>query len=325
MALIKKLPTDLNINFMGKRKLFMAFSALMIALSLVLVATRGLNFGVDFRGGILIEIRTSEPADLSSLRSRIGALGLGEISLQEFGAPTDVLINIQKQDGDEKEQMKAIQLVKDELGSAVEEYRRVEFVGPKVGAELKEDGALATLFALLGIAFYIWFRFEWQFSVAALLALTHDIITTIGFFALTQYEFNLATLAAVLTIAGYSINDTVVIFDRVRDELRRYKKMDVIDVLNMSINSTLSRTILTSVTTLLALIALFVFGGEVIRGLSLGLIWGVTIGTYSSVGLAVPLLFATNVRSSIPEEEEEGLVDENGQKIEFVPENDKAS
>ncbi|OUS18705.1 protein-export membrane protein SecF [Rhodospirillales bacterium 47_12_T64] len=312
MALIKKLPVDPKINFMGKRKLFMAFSALLIALSVFMVATRGLNFGIDFRGGVLIEIKTNGPADLTSLRSRMGSLNIGEVSLQEFGAPDEVLINIQKQDGDEKKQMEVIQFVKAELGGDVAEYRRVEFVGPKVGAELKQDGALATIFALLGIGIYIWFRFEWQFSVAALLALTHDVITTIGFFAITQYEFNLASLAAVLTVAGYSINDTVVIFDRVRDELRRYKKMEVLDILNMAINKTLSRTVLTSVTTLLALFALFAFGGEVLRGLSLALIWGVAIGTYSSIALAVPLLFATDVRSPVPEDEENGEGTENG-------------
>ncbi len=314
MALIKKLPVNPKIDFMGKRKLFMAFSVLLIVLSVVMVATRGLNLGIDFRGGVLIEVKTTEPADLNALRSRMSSLNIGEISLQEFGAPDEVLINIQKQEGGEKKQMEAIQLVKAELGSDVAEYRRVEFVGPKVGAELKKDGALATIFALLGIAFYIWFRFEWQFSVAALLALTHDVITTIGFFAITQYEFNLASLAAILTVAGYSINDTVVIFDRVRDELRRYKKMEVIDILNMAVNKTLSRTILTSVTTLLALVALFVFGGEVLRGLSLALIWGVGIGTYSSIALAVPLLFAADVRSPVPEEEENGEGSENGQE-----------
>ncbi|WP_020591816.1 protein translocase subunit SecF [Kiloniella laminariae] len=305
MALIKKLPTDLKIDFMGRRKFFMAFSILLLVMSVVLAVTRGLNFGVDFRGGILIEIRTTAPADISSLRSRMGALGLGEVSLQEFGSPTDILINIQKQDGEEKEQMAAIELVKSALGAEVAEYRRVEFVGPKVGSELMKDGIYATVFALLGIAIYIWLRYEWQFSVAALLALTHDVIATIGFFAVTQFEFNLATLAAILMIAGYSINDTVVVFDRVRDELRRYKSWEVYDVLNMSINVTLSRTILTSFTTLLALIALFLFGGEVIRGLSLGLIWGIVIGTYSSIAIAVPLLFTTGVRSPVPEDEEE--------------------
>ena len=200
------------------------------------------------------------------------------------------MINVEKPQGDEEEQIGAINLLKDALEGCVEEYRRTEFVGPKVGDELKQAGLLATLLSLLGIGIYIWARFEWQYSVAALVALAHDIIATIGFYAATQIEFNLATLAAVLTIAGYSINDTVVIFDRVRETLRKYKKMAFLELLNLSINLTLSRTVLTSVTTLIALFALFIFGGEVIRGFAIGLIWGVLIGTYSSVGLAVPLL-----------------------------------
>ncbi len=296
MALIKALPIAPKFSFLSKRKLFLAFSAFLMLGSILSFATLGLNFGVDFKGGILLEIRTNEPADLGNLRSRLSALDVGEVTLQEFGAPTDVLINVQRQDGDEAAQEAAIALVKDALADVVEEYRRTEFVGPKVGGELKEAGFLATVLAMAAIGLYIWFRFEWHFSAAALTALLHDVIATVGFFSLTQVEFNLSTLAAVLTIAGYSINDTVVIFDRVRDELRKYKKLPVVDVLDMAINRTLSRTVLTSVTTLLALISLFVFGGEVIRGFSLGLIWGVLIGTYSSVALAVPLLSFMNVR-----------------------------
>jgi preprotein translocase subunit SecF len=265
--------------------------------SVALFLVQGLNFGVDFRGGILIEAKTDGPADLGELRSLLGGLGLGEVTLQEFGEPDDVLINVQRQEGDEAEQIKAIAVLKDALGDRVVEYRRTEFVGPKVGGELKQAGALATGLALLVIGVYIWFRFEWQFSVAALIALLHDVIATIGFYSLTQIEFNLATLAAVLMIAGYSINDTVVIFDRVRENLRKFKKMALFDLLDRSINQTLTRTVLTSVTTLLALLALFLFGGPVIRGFTTGLIWGVCIGTYSSIGLAVPLLARFNVRS----------------------------
>ncbi len=295
MALIRKLPIDLNLNFIGRRSLFMVFSAALMLASIGLFFTQGLNFGVDFRGGILMEVRTSGPADLSVLRSRVSGLGIGEVTLQAFGEPTDVLINIAKQEGDEAEQIQAIQLVKDALGEGIE-IRRQEFVGPKIGDELKEAGLLATVLALLAIGTYIWFRFEWQFGVAALVALVHDVVATVGFYSLTQIEFNLATLAAVLTIAGYSINDTVVIFDRVRETLRRFKKLSLGEVLNRAINLTLSRTILTSVTTLLALFALFFFGGEVIRGFTSGLIWGVAIGTYSSVGLAVPLLLLLKLR-----------------------------
>ncbi len=311
MALIRKLPIDLNLNFIGRRGLFMIFSAALILASIGLFFTQGLNFGVDFRGGILMEVRTSGPADLSALRSRVSGLGIGEVTLQEFGESTDVLINIAKQEGDEAEQIQAIQLVKDALGEGIE-IRRQEFVGPKIGDELKEAGLLATVLALLAIGTYIWFRFEWQFGVAALVALIHDVVATVGFYSLTQIEFNLATLAAVLTIAGYSINDTVVIFDRVRETLRRFKKLSLGEVLNRAINLTLSRTILTSVTTLLALLSLFFFGGEVIRGFTSGLIWGVVIGTYSSVGLAVPLLLLMKLRrggESDPKDAEAGAAE----------------
>ncbi len=304
MALIRKLPIDLGLNFVGRRMLFLAFSTALVLGSIGLFFTQGLNFGVDFRGGILMEIRTPQPADLGELRSRLNGLGIGEVSLQQFGEPTDVLINIARQEGDEQQQIQAIETVKDALGADVE-MRRQEFVGPKIGDELKEAGLLATVLALLGIGIYIWLRFEWQFGAAALVALVHDVIATVGFYSLTQIEFNLATLAAVLTIAGYSINDTVVIFDRVRESLRRYKKLPLAEVLNRAINMTLSRTFLTSVTTLLALVALFFFGGGVIRGFSAGLIWGVVIGTYSSIGLAVPLLTFIKVRRGGETDEED--------------------
>ena len=304
MALIKHITVAPNLAFMARRKLFLAFSAALVLASVALFLVQGLNFGVDFRGGILMEVKTDGPANLGEMRRLLGGLGLGEVTLQEFGEPDDVLINLQRQDGEEAEQIKAIAVVKDALGDRVVEYRRTEFVGPKVGGELKRDGALATGLALLVIGVYIWFRFEWQFSVAALIALLHDVIATIGFYTLTQIEFNLATLAAVLMIAGYSINDTVVIFDRVRENLRKFKKMALFDLLDRSINQTLTRTILTSVTTLLALLALFLFGGPVIRGFTTGLIWGVCIGTYSSIALAVPLLARFNVRRQMAGGEE---------------------
>ncbi len=304
MALIRNLPLEYGLRFVARRSLFLAFSAFLMLGSLGLFLTQGLNFGVDFRGGILMEIRTQGPADLADLRSRMSGLGLGEVTLQEFGEPTDVLINIERQAGEQEEQIRAIQLVREALGEGVE-IRRQEFVGPKVGEELKEAGLLATVLALAAIALYIWFRFEWHFSIAALVALIHDVVATVGFYALTQIEFNLATLAAVLTIAGYSINDTVVIFDRVRETLRRYKKLVLGDVLDRAINLTLSRTFLTSLTTLLALGALFFFGGEVIRGFTAGLIWGVVIGTYSSIALAVPLLSFMKLRRGGEENEEQ--------------------
>ncbi len=313
MALIRHVPVAPNFKFMRRRNLFIAISAALVLASVALFAVRGLNLGVDFRGGIMIEIETRDAANLGDLRARLGSLGLGEVTLQEFGNPTDVLINVQRQDGAEKEQIAAIDRIKAELGDQVAEYRRTEFVGPKVGDELKQAGFLATIFAMLGITVYIWFRFEWQFAVAALIALFHDVITTIGLMALIQLEFNLSTLAAVLTVAGYSINDTVVIFDRVRETLRKYKKMPLLDLLSLSINGTLVRTTLTSLTTLMALLALAVFGGEVIRGFSIALIWGVLIGTFSSWGLAVPILSYMNLRAGLV-----GGTDDEGEKTKAV-------
>ena len=251
--------------------------------------TRSLNYGIDFQGGIMIEIRTLQPGNLGQMRSDLTNLGLGEIALQEFGAATDFLIRIQKQSGGEKAQQEAVVKVKASLPSDVE-YRRTEFVGPKVSEELFRAGVMAVFFAIIGILAYVWFRFEWQFGLGAIIALTHDVLTTVGIFSLTGLEFNLSTVAAILTIAGYSINDTVVVYDRVRENLRKYKSMPLSELLNNSVNETLSRTVMTSLTTLLALGALYVLGGEVIRGFSFGMIWGVLIGTYSSICLAVPIL-----------------------------------
>ena len=284
-----------NIQFVGRRNLFFIFSAVLVLASLALYGLRDLNYGIDFKGGILIEVRTDGPADLSGMRSTLSGLGVGEIGLQEFGAPTDVLIRLQKQEGDESAQQAAVEKVKAALGGGLE-YRRTEFVGPKVSQELFLDGVYAVVAAIIAILVYIWFRFEWQFGLGAVIALIHDVISTIGVFALLGLEFNLSTVAAILTIAGYSINDTVVVYDRVRENLRRYKTMPLTELLNRSINETLSRTVMTSLTTLLALLALYFLGGEVIRGFSFAMIWGVIIGTYSSISLAVPLLLYMHVR-----------------------------
>ena len=288
-------PENTNVNFVGARRIAYPLSVLLILASIAAFAIQGLNFGIDFRGGILIEVKTQSPADVEQLRSDIGGLGLGEVQIQEFGQPDDVLIRLQRQDGEEAEQIRAIETIKNALGDQVVEYRRTEFVGPTVGAELIESAIWAVTLAIGAILIYIWFRFEWQFGVGAVIALTHDVITTIGLFAVTQLEFNLATVAAILTIAGYSINDTVVIYDRVREELRRYKKMDMFALLNLAANRTLSRTFMTSVTTLIALIALAIFGGSIIRDFSIAMIWGVVIGTYSSVFVAVPILLVLNL------------------------------
>ncbi len=289
MRLVTLVPIGTKIDFMRFRKIAGVGSSLLVLLSVLFFAILGLNYGIDFRGGILIEIRTPAAADMADLRKRLSGLGLGEVQLQAFGNETDVLIRVERQPGGEKGQQIAVKAVKDALGDGVD-YRRTETVGPKVGGELIEAGIVAVLLALSAMLLYIWFRFEWQFGVGAVVALTHDVILTIGIFALLGLECNLSTVAAILTIAGYSINDTVVVYDRVRETLRKYKSMKLDDLLNLSINDTLSRTILTSVTTLLALLALFLFGGEVIKGFSFAMIWGVIVGTYSSIWIAVPLL-----------------------------------
>ncbi|MEK9901368.1 MAG: protein translocase subunit SecF [Rhodospirillaceae bacterium] len=288
-------PANTNFDFVGRRRFAYPLSVLLIVLSLGAFFVQGLNFGIDFRGGILIEIKTDGPANVGELRNTVGGLNLGEVQVQEFGAADDVLIRVQQQDGAEAEQLQAINIIKDALGDTVVEYRRTEFVGPTVGAELISSAIWAVLLAIGAILVYIWFRFEWQFGVGAVIALTHDVLTTIGLFAITQLEFNLATVAAILTIAGYSINDTVVIYDRVREELRRYKKLNMPALLNLAANRTLSRTFMTSVTTLIALVALAVFGGTIIRDFALAMIWGVVIGTFSSVFVAVPALLALNL------------------------------
>ncbi|NVK18214.1 MAG: protein translocase subunit SecF [Methylocystaceae bacterium] len=296
-------PTGTKLDFISKKFIFFAFSIILIASSLGLFGVNGLNYGIDFQGGIMMEVRSKTgPADIAEYRSNLSDLGLGEVSIQEFGEPEEVLIRIQRQEGDEKAQQAAVEAVKSVLKDTVE-YRRTEFVGPKVSEELFEDGLMAVTLAIGAILVYIWFRFEWQFGMGAVIALIHDVISTIGIFALLGMEFNLSTVAAVLTIAGYSINDTVVVYDRVRENLRKYKKMELPELLNMSVNETLSRTVMTSLTTLLALLALYILGGEVIRGFSFAMIWGIVIGTYSSICLAVPILTYFTLRRSDDEDE----------------------
>ena len=299
---LKLVPSDTSINFLKHRRIAFIFSLFLVASSIGLFVVKGLNLGIDFKGGILIEARnTTGPADISGLRADLGQLGLGDISLQEFGTPTDVLVRVQRQEGDEEAQIAAIATISLTLGDSYD-IRRTEFVGPTVGAELAEKGMLAVACALLAIMVYIWFRFEWQFSIAAILALAHDVLSTVGLFALTSFEFNLATVAAILTIAGYSINDTVVVFDRVRENLRRYKSYEIKDIINKSLNETLSRTVMTSFTTLLALLAITIFGGAVLRDFALAMIWGVLIGTYSSIFVAVGFLSRFDIRHQEPDD-----------------------
>ncbi len=290
------IPAGLSLDFISRKKLFFAFSAFIVISSIALYSVKGLSYGIDFKGGILMEIQTTDgPADIGTMRKTLSSLNLGDVSLQEFGAPNEILITVQSQDGGEKAQGAAVEKIKDALGANIE-YRRTEYVGPKVSDELLLDGIYAVGAAIFAILLYVWFRFEWQFGLGAVVALVHDVISTIGIFALLGMEFNLTTVAAVLTIAGYSINDTVVVFDRVRENLRRYKTQPLPELLNRSINETLSRTIMTSFTTLLALFALYSLGGEVIRGFSFAMIWGIIIGTYSSICLAVPVLLYLNIQ-----------------------------
>jgi preprotein translocase SecF subunit len=297
MKTLKLVPANTSIGFIRHRVIAMALSSALVIASIVVFAANGLNFGIDFRGGTLIEASAESAVDLAELRGRLGALNLGEVQIQEFGKETDVLIRIAEAEGaqDASNNLSAVERVRGELARDFD-IRRVEIVGPQVSAELIQTGLMAVIAAIVSMLIYIWFRFEWQFSVGAVLALVHDVALTIGLFALLQLDFNLSILAAILTIVGYSMNDTVVVYDRVRENLRKYKKMDLAELLNIAINETLSRTVMTSVTTMLALLALYILGGEVIRGFTFAMIWGVIVGTYSSIFIASPLLMLLGVK-----------------------------
>ena len=290
MPILKIIKSGTNIKFMRIKKLTLFISSILFFLSLSLVFIKGLNLGIDFTGGSLIEVRFKENIDLNNLRMKMNKLDLGEIQLQTIGNENDIVIKVQDKKNNENTQTETIQIIKNSLSDKSVEYRRAEFVGPKVGGELVNAGIIAVIFSLIGILIYIWIRFQWNFAIGAIIALVHDVILTLGFFSVLQLEFNLATVAAVLTIAGYSINDTVVIYDRIRDTMRKYKQITFDKVINISLNGTLSRTLTTSLTTLLALIALYTFGGIVISSFIIALIWGVLIGTYSSVYVASPIL-----------------------------------
>ena len=277
------------INFYRYRISAFIFSLLLILFSIFLFIKDNLNLGIDFKGGILIEANFKTSPDLSDLREQLIGMSVGNFEIQEFGSSENILIRIEKNSEKKEEQNTLINNIKNELPSEID-YRRIEFVGPKVGKELQIMGIKAVLFSLIAMFAYIWFRFSgWQFGLGALVALFHDVLSTIGFFSLTQIEFNLASIAAILTIAGYSINDTVVVFDRIRENLSKKESL-FSDLLNLSISQTLSRTLMTSLTTLLALLALYIFGGEVVRGFVSAMMWGVLIGTYSSIFIASPLI-----------------------------------
>ena len=303
-----------NYDFMGKRKLSAIVSAALVLASIVLIAVRGLNLGLDFTGGTLIEVGYEQPADLKAIRGALEANGFDRASVQYFGTSKEVLIRLAPREGGNRstlgdEILQILQKVSD--GDGKVEMRRVEFVGPQVGEELREDGGLAMLYALFGILIYVAFRFEYRFSFASIIALVHDVLITLGFFALTQMEFDLTVLAAVLAIIGYSLNDTIVVFDRIRENFRKLRKGSPEEVVNTSINQTLSRTIITSLTTLLVLIALYFLGGEIIHSFSVALIVGVVVGTYSSIYVASNAALAMGVsqKDLIPEERDQDELD----------------
>ncbi|MDX8440742.1 protein translocase subunit SecDF [Mesorhizobium australafricanum] len=298
------IPPGTKIPFMGIRRWTFALSSLLSILSVVGFLTIDINYGIDFKGGSMIEVQSKQgDANLGDIRNRLSELNIGEIQVQQFGAPNDVLIRVGTQDAGENAEQTVIDKVRGELQDQYD-FRRVEVVGPTVSGELAKQGTIAMLIALVGILLYVWFRFEWQFAVGAIIATVHDVVMTIGFFVLTGLEFNQSSLAAILTIIGYSLNDTIVVYDRVREDLRKYKKMPLPQLLNNAINETLSRTTLTSVTTILALLALVLFGGEVIRSFTMAMLFGVVFGTYSSIFIAAPLLILFRLRQQAGTAEE---------------------
>ncbi len=299
--MLRLISDNTNINFIKLKKLAFSFSSIFSLLSLLLVLFIGLNFGIDFKGGILIEVRTSDEIGISEIRDNVSNLNIGEVSIQEFGVATDYLIRVERQKGGDNAQQEAINLIKSSLSTSFMDkidYRRLEFVGPTVSKDLVSDGVMAIVCAIIAMLAYIWFRFELPFALGAIVALVHDIVLTMGVFAALGLEFNLATVAAILLIIGYSMNDTVVVYDRIRENLRKFKRMPLNELLNKSINQTLSRTINTTVTTILALGALYFIGGQIIADFAFAMLWGIVVGTYSSIFIASTILTFLNVRIS---------------------------
>jgi preprotein translocase subunit SecF len=299
---IRFIPDGTKYPFMRLSRFGFLISGILCAASIVLFATVGLNYGIDFKGGTLMTIRTQGPAKIDDLRTKLSELGIGAVELQQIGLPTDVRIRLEAQDGGPEAEKAAQAKVKAALGETVE-IRSSETVGPTVSGEKTQQATSAVLLALVGVLIYLWARFEWQFAVGAILSLLHDVLLTIGLFCLLRLDFSLSIIAAILTIIGYSLNDTVVVFDRIREFLRKYKSMGLADLIDFSINSVLPRTILTSLATMMALIALYVFGGEVIRGFTFTMIWGVIVGTYSSIFIASPVLILLGTKREMPDAE----------------------
>ncbi len=305
---LRIVPDDTHFDFTRFRRISFPISALLSIVAITLFFTHGLNFGIDFKGGTLMEVRAkSGTADIASMRATLSGLGLGDIQLQQFGGPDEVLIRVAEQPGGDAAQQAAVQKIRGAFGDTVE-YRRVEVVGPRVSGELLAYGMLGLMLAIFAILIYLWFRFEWQFALGAMIANVHDIVLTIGFMSISQVDFDLTSIAAlltILTILGYSLNDTVVIYDRIREMLRRYKKMPMPQLLNESINSTLSRSIITHVTVTLALLALLLFGGHAIHSFTAVMMFGVVlVGTYTSIFIAAPILIYLGVgthRAEVPD------------------------
>jgi preprotein translocase SecF subunit len=280
------------------RRIAFPISAALSILTILLFFGWSLNFGIDFRGGTLVEMQSkSGPANIASIRERGNALGFGDVEVQEFGSPENVSVRVALQEGGEAAQQAVIARLRETFGGEYD-FRRIEAVGPRVSSELVQSGTLGVLFATLGVMLYLWFRFEWQFALGGVISTLHDLVLTIGFFSLTQIEFNMTSIAAILTILGYSINDTVVVYDRIREVMRKYKRLTPFELVNVSLNSTLSRTIMTGISVFLVLIALALFGGEVIKGFAYAMLFGLVIGTYSSVFIAAPILVYLGLRPS---------------------------
>ncbi|HWK94357.1 MAG TPA: protein translocase subunit SecF [Pseudolabrys sp.] len=322
MRLLRLVPDNTKFDFMRFRHISFPLSALLSILAIVLYFSHGLNFGIDFRGGTLMEIR--EPAgtaDIAKMRETLSGLNLGEVQLQQFGSAGEVLIRLAQQPGGETAQQEAVQKVRAALGDQIE-YRRVEVVGPRVSGELLSYGIIGLGLAILGILVYLWFRFEWQFALGAMIANVHDLVLTIGFMSIAQIDFDLTSIAALLTILGYSLNDTVVIYDRIREILRRYKKLPMPEILNASVNQTLSRSVITHITVTLALLALLLFGGPAIHSFTATMMFGVVlVGTYTSIFIAAPMLIYLGVgvgRDSISAEPEPEIINPNAIPARFV-------
>ncbi len=304
--LVKLMEPSKMIHFIAQSKYAFVASLLLIAASITSLAMKGLNYGIDFRGGILVEVESTEVIDMAQMRSKINQLNFDEVNLQSLGtAGTEMMLHVLVDTADEKAQNQVVAQLKETLGENVE-YRRIEVVGPKVGAELFKKSILASVCALFAIAIYIWFRFEWQFALACLIALAHDLILTVGLFSVFGLDFNMTVIAGILSLAGYTTNDKVVNFDRVRENLKLFRKMPIPELLDKSMNETLSRTILTSITTMLVLIILLVMGGPTLSGFSICLLFGIIVGTYSSLYIAVPLLQFFDIRNVGAKADESG-------------------